>query len=79
VAAAIDLFGFDSSAARVGYMGISLPGTSPSEAIIKTARRRKCDLIVMASRRREGVSKLLLGSETLKVPTHSHLPVLVTR
>lgn len=65
--------------AGVGYLGISLPSTSPSEAIIKTAKRRKCDLIVMASHGREGVSKLLLGSETLKVLTHSHIPVLVMR
>jgi nucleotide-binding universal stress UspA family protein len=38
-----------------------------------------CDLIVMASHGRRGVSALLLGSETQKVLTHSTLPVLVVR
>jgi nucleotide-binding universal stress UspA family protein len=38
-----------------------------------------CDLIVMASHGRRGVSALLLGSETVKVLTHSTIPVLVYR
>jgi nucleotide-binding universal stress UspA family protein len=65
--------------AGVRYRGIHLPSISPSEAIIKTARRERCDLIVMASHGRRGVSKLLPGSETIKVLTHSQIPVLVTR
>jgi len=52
---------------------------APFEAILKAAGRRKCDLIVMASHGRRGVSALLLGSETQKVLTHSKLPVLVVR
>ena len=50
-----------------------------SEAIIATARKNKCDLIVMASHGRKGVKRLLLGSETQQVLTHSHIPVLVLR
>jgi nucleotide-binding universal stress UspA family protein len=65
--------------ASVRYKGIHLSGTSPSELIIKAAKKEKCDLIVMASHGRAGVSELLLGSETLKVLAHSHIPVLVTR
>ncbi|MGZ5277786.1 MAG: universal stress protein, partial [Caldimonas sp.] len=38
-----------------------------------------CDLIVMASHGRRGARGLLLGSETLKVLTHSKIPVLVYR
>jgi nucleotide-binding universal stress UspA family protein len=49
------------------------------EAIINTAKRKKCDLIVMASHGRKGLSGLLLGSETVKVVTHSRIPVLVIR
>jgi nucleotide-binding universal stress UspA family protein len=49
------------------------------EAIINTAKRKKCDLIVMASHGRKGLSGLLLGSETAKVLTHSKTPVLVIR
>ncbi|MBX3610285.1 MAG: universal stress protein [Hydrogenophaga sp.] len=50
-----------------------------SEAIISTAKRQKCDLIVMASHGRRGIKRLLLGSETQQVLTHSHTPVLVLR
>jgi nucleotide-binding universal stress UspA family protein len=51
----------------------------PYEAIIATAVERGCDLIAMASHGRRGVSAIVLGSETLKVLTHSKLPVLVYR
>ncbi len=50
-----------------------------SDAIISAARKHKCDLIVMASHGRKGVKRLLLGSETHQVLTHSHIPVLVLR
>jgi nucleotide-binding universal stress UspA family protein len=53
--------------------------THPYEAIIGVASQHKCDLIVMASHGRRGVSALLLGSETQKVLTHSDIPVLVVR
>jgi nucleotide-binding universal stress UspA family protein len=49
------------------------------QAIIEAAEARKCDLIVMASHRRRGVSAVVLGSETVKVLTHSKIPVLVYR
>jgi nucleotide-binding universal stress UspA family protein len=51
----------------------------PWEAIIEHARQNECDLLVMASHGRRGVSALLLGSETQKVLTHSKVPVLVVR
>ena len=47
--------------------------------IIATAKKKKCDLICMASHGRRGLSGVLLGSETHKVLTHSELPVLVLR
>jgi nucleotide-binding universal stress UspA family protein len=50
-----------------------------SEAIIEAARNFHCDLIVMASHGRRGIKRLLMGSETLHVLTHSHTPVLVLR
>lgn len=52
---------------------------TPYRAIIDTAKRRKCDLIVMASHGRHGLSALVLGSETHKVLVHSKIPVLVCR
>lgn len=51
----------------------------PYRAIIDTAVKRSCDLIVMASHGRRGVSAIVLGSETVKVLTHSTIPVLVFR
>lgn len=50
-----------------------------SEAIIAAAKKHKCDLIVMSSHGRRGIKRLLLGSETQHVLTHSHIPVLVLR
>jgi len=58
---------------------ISLTADQPWKAIIGTARSKKCDLIVMASHGRRGLSALLLGSETAKVLTHCKIPVLVCR
>lgn len=49
------------------------------QAIIDAAEARRCDLIVMASHGRRGVSAIVLGSETVKVLTHSRIPVLVYR
>jgi nucleotide-binding universal stress UspA family protein len=51
----------------------------PYRAIIDAAHALGSDLIVMASHGRRGISALLLGSETVKVLTHSTIPVLVYR
>ena len=52
---------------------------SPYEAIIDAAKKKRCDLIVMASHGRRGIAALVLGSETHKVLVHSKIPVLVCR
>lgn len=49
------------------------------QAIIDTAKSKGCDLIVMASHGRRGISAIVLGSVTVKVLTHSRIPVLVHR
>ena len=49
------------------------------QAIIDAAASNGGDLIVMASHGRHGVSAVVLGSETVKVLTHSKIPVLVYR
>ncbi len=54
-------------------------GNDPYRAIVECAAASGCDLIVMASHGRRGVSALLIGSETTKVLTHSVIPVLVYR
>ena len=50
-----------------------------AESIIAAASKHKADLIVMASHGRKGLKRLLMGSETLNVLTHSSIPVLVLR
>jgi nucleotide-binding universal stress UspA family protein len=50
-----------------------------AESIMAVARRNRCDLIVMASHGRKGIKRVLLGSETQHVLTHSSIPVLVLR
>jgi nucleotide-binding universal stress UspA family protein len=49
------------------------------KVIIAVARKKKCDLICMASHGRRGLAGVVLGSETHKVLTHSKIPVLVIR
>jgi nucleotide-binding universal stress UspA family protein len=51
----------------------------PAEGIVETAKETGCDLIVMASHGRRGVSRLLLGSQTHEVLTHCRVPALVVR
>jgi len=69
----------EASAAGVDCQTAYSVNDHPYEAIIKTAEDKDCDLIVMASHGRRGVQGLLIGSETLKVLTHSKIPVLVYR
>jgi nucleotide-binding universal stress UspA family protein len=65
--------------AGVACQAHTVEALHPWEAILDHAQAQGCDLIVMASHGRRGVSALLLGSETQKVLTHSKLPVLVVR
>ena len=66
-------------ARSVRCASLCVAGDSPYLQIISAARKQKCDLILMASHGRRGLSSLLLGSETAKVLLHSKVPVLVVR
>lgn len=68
-----------AKAAGVACQAHTVEALHPWEAIIEHAKRMECDLVVMASHGRRGVTALLLGSETQKVLTHSTVPVLVVR
>ena len=59
--------------------GHTVEALHPWEAITDHAKNQGCDLIVMASHGRRGVSALLLGSETQKVLTHCTVPILVVK
>lgn len=63
----------------VAYEDVHVLSEHPWAAIVEAAQSRGCDLIVMASHGRKGVSGLVLGSETVKVLTHSKIPTLVCR
>jgi nucleotide-binding universal stress UspA family protein len=49
------------------------------EGILDAAEALGADLIVMGSHGRHGFEKLLLGSTTQRVLSHTELPVLVVR
>jgi len=68
-----------ASAAGVDCDGVKVVSDQPYKEIIKTAQKKGCDLILMASHGRRGIEGFLLGSETQKVLTHSKVPVLVYR
>jgi len=52
---------------------------SPHQAIITFATQTGCDLIIMASHGRKGITGELVGSETARVITNCKIPVLVYR
>jgi nucleotide-binding universal stress UspA family protein len=66
-----------AKAAGVPCDTIQVEHEHPYEAIVTTAHDKGCDLILMASHGRSGVSAMLLGSVTNKVLTHTKTPVLV--
>lgn len=68
-----------ASSAGVSAARESVVSDLPHRAIVEAAERLGCDLIVMASHGRRGLSGLLLGSETQKVLVQAPCPVLVHR
>jgi nucleotide-binding universal stress UspA family protein len=74
----LDNVSSNARAAGVDCATLCIEHDKPYEAIVDTAKTRDCDLIVMASHGLRGVSAIL-GSETLKVLTHTSVPILVYR
>ena len=68
-----------AAAKGVSVKAVTVKSDLVSDALIAAAGKHKADLIVMASHGRKGIKRLLLGSETQHVLTHSHVPVLVLR
>jgi nucleotide-binding universal stress UspA family protein len=75
------LWGVSETAKRIGVSCATLhvKDRHPAEGIIAAARERGCDLIVVASHGRRGISRVLLGSQAMKVVSLSPVPVLVCR
>ena len=68
-----------AAAAHVPCECLAVEGAFPYLDIVKSARRERCDLIVMASHGRRGFSRLLLGSVASMVLAHAEVPVLICR
>jgi nucleotide-binding universal stress UspA family protein len=68
-----------AKAGGVESASLVVVGDEPYKEIIDKAGELGCDLVVMASHGRRGLEGLLLGSETVKLLTHSRIPVLVVR
>ena len=68
-----------AEAAGVPFKADTIERNAVYEGILDTAKAEGCDLIVMDSHGRSGVTALILGSETQKVLTHSEVPVLVVK
>ena len=64
---------------KVAAKGFLARSDQVAETILAAARKHKCDLVVMASHGRKGLKRVLMGSETQHVLTHSTVPVLVLR
>ena len=75
----VDTIGKMAKAAGVPFASVVTKAYSPYEGIIAAAKKRKCDVIFMASHGRRGLSKLIMGSVTQKVLSHSKMPVVVYR
>ena len=58
---------------------VSETSSNPYGVIVEAAEKLGCDLIMMASHGRRGMEAMLVGSETIKVLTHTKIPVLVLR
>lgn len=69
----------EALAAGVKAKALVVRSNLVAESIVSTAKKHKCDLVVMASHGRKGLKRILLGSETQQVLTHSTIPVLVLR
>jgi nucleotide-binding universal stress UspA family protein len=69
----------EAQTARVPCAGVFVTDRQPWGGILRVARSKRCDAIVMASHGRGALGGLILGSETQRVLAHSKIPVLVTR
>jgi nucleotide-binding universal stress UspA family protein len=78
-ASALDRAANAAKEAGVSCETIQVESGQPHQAIIAAAEDKGCDLIVMSSHGRSGLSMLLIGSVTNKVLTLAKTPVLVCR
>jgi nucleotide-binding universal stress UspA family protein len=54
-------------------------GKRPADAIVDEARQQGCELIVMGTHGRKGLSRMVLGSDAMAVVQNASVPVLLVR
>jgi len=64
--------------AKVKVTGLLLKGTAHDQ-IVRAAKNRRADMIVIGTHGRTGISKLLMGSVAGRVIAHASCPVLTVR
>ena len=68
-----------ADAAGVRCSTVVATNAHPYDAIVDTANKRGCDLIVMTARNRRGLAKLVMGNEASRVLHRASIPVLIFR
>jgi nucleotide-binding universal stress UspA family protein len=63
----------------VACEAIHIKDQYPAEGIVEEAKTRGCDLIVMGSHGRRGLARFVLGSQAMRVLTHTATPMLICR
>jgi len=71
--------GENAKAAGVEFEPLITIFDVPAEGIIDAAKKCKCDALFLAPHGRSGMRRLILGSVTQDVLSHSNLPVIVYR
>jgi len=75
----LDKIGKMAARRGVPFTSTVVKGYLPHEGIGHVARKHKCDVIIISTHGRSGLSKLMMGSVTQKVLMHSTVPVVVYR
>ena len=75
----VDAIGRMARAAGVRCAVMATSASTAYEGIVDAAKKQKCDVIFMASHGRRGLTRLMMGSVTQKVLSHSRIPVVVYR
>ena len=75
----LDFVAREAKKARVRYEAVQVTSDYPGEDILKVAKKKKCDLIVMGTHGQGGLRGVFIGSVTQKVLSKSKVPVMVFR
>jgi nucleotide-binding universal stress UspA family protein len=56
---------------------VHISGESPTDAVLKAAEKKRCDLIFISTHGNPGLMGTLFGTMATKIISHSKIPVLV--